>query len=398
MNRLTDPRPAYVLKIEDLHAAHAADVGVILVQVDQMARINNSAGTATGDAVLDEIGRRLENFAIDEFGHGSCVERLDGPRFLIVPAAPLSLGALRAQERALHVALAEPIVGDPNGRLSIRIVTALVTRDEPVADQLRQAGDQLARPASARDGVMVHAALSGGEVAIHYQPQYDVATGVMTGVEALLRWQHPELGLLGAGPLVTAARAARLECELTEHAHRVALADMARWPRQLGKLRVSLNITAADLGDPGFADRFAAMARAAGVDPDRLTLELTEQAMLSDPASAAEQLAKIRNLGAAIAIDDFGTGYSSLALLARLPIDYLKIDSGFTRTIDGNDRDRIVVRAIVDLARALGLLVVAEGIENERQLERLRELGVATWQGFLKSGPVPGDQLPGLMG
>lgn len=397
MNRLTDPRPAYVLKIEDLHAAHAADVGVILVQVDQMARINNSAGTATGDAVLDEIGRRLENFAIDEFGHGSCVERLDGPRFLIVPAAPLSLGALRAQERALHVALAEPIVGDPNGRLSIRIVTALVTRDEPVADQLRQAGDQLARPASARDGVMVHAALSGGEVAIHYQPQYDVATGAMTGVEALLRWQHPELGLLGAGPLVTAARAARLECELTEHAHRVALADMARWPRQLGKLRVSLNITAADLGDPGFADRFAAMARAAGVDPDRLTLELTEQAMLSDPASAAEQLAKIRNLGAAIAIDDFGTGYSSLALLARLPIDYLKIDSGFTRTIDGNDRDRIVVRAIVDLARALGLLVVAEGIENERQLERLRELGVATWQGFLKSGPVPGNQLPGLM-
>jgi len=140
------------------------------------------------------------------------------------------------------------------------------------------------------------------------------------------------------------------------------------------------------------------MAKAARVDPDRLTLELTEQAMLSDPASAAEQLAQIRALGCAIAIDDFGTGYSSLSLLARLPIDYLKIDSGFTRTIDGSDRDRIVVRAIVDLARALGLLVVAEGIENERQLARLSELGVASWQGFLKSGPVPGDQLLGLMG
>ena len=102
-------------------------------------------------------------------------------------------------------------------------------------------------------------------------------------------------------------------------------------------------------------------------------------------------------LGRAIAIDDFGTGYSSLSLLARLPIDYLKIDSGFTRTVDGSDRDRIVVRAIADLARALGLLVVAEGIENERQLARLSELGVASWQGFLKSGPVPGDQLLGLM-
>lgn len=397
MNRTVDTNAQSVRHLEYLHGRHGADAGVILVQVDQLARINHSAGTETGNALLDEVARRLETFAADEFGHGSFVGRLEGPRFLIVPAVPLSLGALRAQERALHVALAEPMVGDPNGRLAIRIVTALITRDEPVEEQLRAAADQLARPASARDGVMVKSALANDEVAIFYQPQYEVATGAMIGVEALLRWQHPELGLLGAGPLVTAARAARMERELTEHAHRVALAEIAGWPRALGKLRVSLNITAADLGDPDFADRFAAMVKATGVDPDRLTLELTEQAMLSDPASAAAQLAQIRALGCAIAIDDFGTGYSSLSLLARLPIDYLKIDNGFTRTIDGSDRDRIVVRAIVDLARALGLLVVAEGVENERQLERLRELGVATWQGFLKSGPVPGSELPGLM-
>ena len=397
MNRAVDTFAAAVGHLESLHLRHDADVGVILVQVDQLARINNAAGTAAGDAVLEEVGRRLENFAGDEFGQGSHVDRLDGPRFLIVPAAALSLGALRAQERALHVALAEPMVGDPNGRLAIRIAAAQILRAESVAEQLRTASDQLARPASARDGVMVKSALSHDEVVIFYQPQYDVATGEMTGVEALLRWQHPELGLLGAGALVTAARAARMECELTEQAHRIALAEMAAWPKALAKLRVSLNITAADLGDPDFADRFAAMAKKAGVDPDRLTLELTEQAMLSDPASAAEQLAQIRALGCAIAIDDFGTGYSSLSLLARLPIDYLKIDSGFTRTIDGSDRDRIVVRAIVDLARALGLLVVAEGIEKEEQLARLGELGVATWQGFLKSGPVPGDELPALL-
>jgi len=397
MNRISESLSGCVRTLENLHLRHDADVGVMLVQVDQMARINNSAGTAAGDAVLDEIGRRLESFATDEFGQGSRVDRIDGPRFLIVPAVPLSLGALRAQERALHVALAEPMVGDPKGRLAIRIAAALIVRDEPVAEQLRTASDQLARPASARDGAMVMAALSRGEVVIHYQPQYDVATGAMSGVEALLRWQHPELGLLGAGPLVTAARAARLERELTEHAHRVALAEIAAWPGALANIRVSLNITAADLGDPEFAERFAGMARQANVDPARLTLELTEQAMLSDPASAAEQLAQIRAFGCAIAIDDFGTGYSSLSLLARLPIDYLKIDSGFTRTIDDSDRDRIVVRAIVDLARALGLLVVAEGIEKPQQLERLKELGVATWQGFLKSGPVAGDQLPGLL-
>lgn len=397
MNRISESLSGCVRTLENLHLRYDADVGVMLVQVDQMARINNSAGTAAGDAVLDEIGRRLESFATDEFGQGSCVDRIDGPRFLIVPAVPLSLGALRAQERALHVALAEPMVGDPKGRLAIRIAAALIARDEPVVEQLRTASDQLARPASARDGAMVMAALSRGEVVIHYQPQYDVATGAMSGVEALLRWQHPELGLLGAGPLVTAARAARLERELTEHAHHVALAEIAAWPEALANIRVSLNITAADLGDPEFAERFAGMARQANVDPARLTLELTEQAMLSDPASAAEQLAQIRAFGCAIAIDDFGTGYSSLSLLARLPIDYLKIDSGFTRTIDDSDRDRIVVRAIVDLARALGLLVVAEGIEKPQQLERLKELGVATWQGFLKSGPVAGGQLPGLL-
>ncbi|AMG75512.1 GGDEF domain-containing phosphodiesterase [Sphingopyxis granuli] len=397
MNRSNDTNAASVRHLEDLHARHGADLGVILIQLDQLARINHSAGTETGDALLEEVARRLDTFASDEFGHGSLVARLEGPRFLIVPAVPLSLGALHAQERALHVALAEPMVGDPNGRLAIRIAAALITRDEPIDDQLRMAAEQLARPASARDGAMVKAALSRGEVAIFYQPQYDVASGAMVGVEALLRWRHPDLGLLGAGPLVTAARAARLECELTEHAHRVALDEVARWPKPLGKLRVSLNITAADLGDPAFADRLAAMVKAARVDPDRLTLELTEQAMLSDPTSAAAQLAQIRSLGCAIAIDDFGTGYSSLSLLARLPIDYLKIDAGFTRTIDGSDRDRIVVRAIVDLARALGLLVVAEGIESESQLARLKEIGVATWQGFLKSGPVPGDELLGLL-
>src|SRR5690606_5310319 len=183
-------------------------VGVILVQVDQLARINHSAGTETGDALLEEVARRLENFAGDEFGHGAVVERLGGPRFLIVPARPLSLATLQAQERALHGALAEPMVGDPAGRLAIRIATALITRDEPVAEQLHVASEQLARPASARDGVMVKSALAHGEVAIFYQPQYDVGSGVMTGVEALLRWRHPELGLLGAAPLVTAARSA----------------------------------------------------------------------------------------------------------------------------------------------------------------------------------------------
>jgi EAL domain-containing protein (putative c-di-GMP-specific phosphodiesterase class I) len=397
MNRNVDMLLVAAQMVEDTCLSADPEIGVIVVQADELARINNAAGPAAGDSVLQEIGSRLKNFVHHEFGGGSQVARLDGPRFLIIPAEPTSLAALGVHERSLHLTLAEPLVGDPHGRVAIRVATALLRAEQPVAPQLRAACDQLARPASARDGAQVKSAIENDEIRVFYQPQYEVSTGVMVGVEALIRWQHPDLGLLGAGPLVTAARAARLEIELTEHVHRVALREVAAWPAALGHLRLALNITAADLADLAFADRFADMVRQAGVDPERLTLELTEQAMLSDPAIAGEQLVKLRDGGTSIAIDDFGTGYSSLSLLARLPIDYLKIDSGFTQTVDGTDRDRIVVRAIVDLAKALGLVVVAEGVEQEQQLVRLAELGVGLWQGFLRSSPVPGEELPSLM-
>lgn len=397
MNRNVDMLLMAAHIVEDSYLSADPEIGVIVVQADELARINNAAGAAAGDSVLQEIGSRLKNFVHHEFGGGSLVARLDGPRFLIVPAVPTSLAALSVHERSLHLMLAEPLVGDPHGRVAIRMATSLLRADQPVAPQLRAACDQLARPTSARDGAQVKMAIENDEVRVFYQPQYDVSTGEMVGVEALIRWQHPDLGLLGAGPLVTAARAARLEIELTEHVHRVALREVAAWPAALGHLRLALNITAADLADLEFADRFTEMVQKAGVDPERLTLELTEQAMLSDPAIAGEQLVKLRDGGMSIAIDDFGTGYSSLSLLARLPIDYLKIDSGFTQTLDGTDRDRIVVRAIVDLAKALGLVVVAEGVEQEQQLVRLAELGVGLWQGFLRSSPVPGDELLALM-
>lgn len=394
---MTDVLIAAAEKITKDFLVQSPLIGVILVQADELARINHSVGSAAGDAILEEIGWRLQTFAGDEFGAGSYVARLDGPRFLIVPSKPMTERALFVQERSLHLALAEPLVGDPHGRVTMRIATAMISADQSVEAQLRSACEILARPASARDGALVKAALEHDEVRIVYQPQYDMISGVMVGVEALIRWEHPELGTLGAGPLVTAARAAGMDKELTKHAHRLALREAGQWPAELADLRLSLNITAADLGDLDFASRVARMAAEEGVSQSRLTLELTEQAMLSDPASAAAQLAQLRAGGSSIAIDDFGTGYSSLSLLARLPIDYLKIDSGFTRTIMGTKRDQIVVRAIADLAKALGLVVIAEGVENDTQLARLAELGVGVWQGFLWSEPVAGAALPALV-
>ena len=376
-----------------LAAATSVPVAALVVQADALDRINQSAGMATGDAVLAEIARRLENFAADEFGHDCLVARLGGPRFLLVPPAGTAAGALAAQQRALHSVLAQPFVGDPHSRIAIRLALASFTADQPFDRVLMQATSALARPAAKRDGAQVAAAIANGEVALRYQPQYAMADGRMAGVEALLRWQHPELGLLGAAPLVTAAAAARLETQLTAHAHALAIAEVAGWPTSLADMRVALNITAADLGDAEFAARFAALLADHGLPASRFTLELTEQAMLASPDSAADQLATLRASGCRIAVDDFGTGYSSLALLAQLPLDYLKIDSGFVRAMDASERDRIVVRAIVELARALGLSVIAEGVETQEQRAVLADLGVEYWQGFLGSDPVAGDAL-----
>lgn len=379
-----------------LASATSRPIAALVVQADALDRINHSAGIATGDAVLAELARRLENFAADEFGHDCLVARLDGPRFLLVPPASTATAALEAQQRALHSMLAQPLVGDPHGRVAIRLALAQFSTDTPFETTLMQASEALRRPAAKRDGAQVAAALTGNEVVLRYQPQYAMTTGAMVGVEALLRWQHPDLGMLGAAPLVTAAAASGLDRELTAHAHRVALAEIREWPLELANMRVALNVTAADLGDSGFAPRFAAMLADATLNPARFTLELTEQAMLADPDRAADQLAELRALGCRIAIDDFGTGYSSLSLLAHLPIDYLKIDSGFIRAMGQSDRDRIVVRAIVELARALGLSVIAEGVETKEQRDMLALLGVDIWQGFWASGPVAGDALPAL--
>jgi GGDEF domain-containing protein len=163
---MTDVLIAAAEKITKDFLVQSPLIGVILVQADELARINHSVGSAAGDAILEEIGWRLQTFAGDEFGAGSYVARLDGPRFLIVPSKPMTERALFVQERSLHLALAEPLVGDPHGRVTMRIATAMISADQSVEAQLRSACEILARPASARDGALVKAALEHDDVRI----------------------------------------------------------------------------------------------------------------------------------------------------------------------------------------------------------------------------------------
>ena len=200
-----------------------------------------------------------------------------------------------------------------------------------------------------------------------------VATRRIVGAEALARWRHPRFGELGAMTLFSVAERSDYLVQLSDHVQRKAVAAAAAWPEALPTLRLSVNITAADIVRPGFAEQFVALVGEGGFDPGRLTVEVTESGLIEDLGAAGNLLAGFAQGGLRVAIDDFGTGYSSLAYLKALPLDYLKIDKRLVEDISGSPRDQVVVRSVIDMARSLGLEVIAEGVETEEQLSLLAE-------------------------
>jgi diguanylate cyclase len=234
-------------------------------------------------------------------------------------------------------------------------------------------------------------AIETDQIAIMMQPQFAVATGHLTGAEALARWHHPKYGEIGAGQLFASADRSDLREELSNVIQRKAIAIAACWGAALGDLRLSVNLGAGELGE-GFADRLLSILAEQNFSADRLTLELTEESLVRDIGLASAQLELLRAQGIRIAVDDFGTGYSSLAYLKALPLDYLKLDKGMTPDISGTGKDRIVLRAIIAMGKALELGIIAEGVESQGELEMLRAEGCDYFQGFLRSPPLSADE------
>lgn len=237
----------------------------------------------------------------------------------------------------------------------------------------------------------------GAQIEIVFQPQVAVSTGRVEGVEALARWRHPRLGQLDATTLFSAAGRAGRGPELSRRVQDLAFQAVARWPAALKALRVSVNVTAGDLGKPDFVPTLRARLADLGIDHRRITIEITESELIADLAIAAGRLAALREAGLRVAIDDFGTGYSSLAYLKALPLDYLKIDKALAQDIAGSPRDRVVIRGVIDMARALGLAVVAEGVETDQQLDLLAAEGCTLYQGYLFSPALPSEALAQLL-
>ena len=240
-----------------------------------------------------------------------------------------------------------------------------------------------AKPRLVRRLADLESALARDEIEVVFQPQVEIANGNPVGVEALARWQHPDLGELGPDRLFDIAARSGTIAALSRHIQDRALALAAKWRPPLDGLRLSVNVTSHDIAEQRFADDKLARLRSTGFPADRLTLEITEAGLIEDLNRAAQVLQGLREQGLHIAIDDFGTGYSSLAYLKALPVDTLKLDRAFTQDIAGCAKARIIVSSVIAMARDLGLTVIAEGVETEEQRALLAQQGVALCQGFL---------------
>jgi len=378
----------------------------LLLGLSRLPAINLAYGRATGDAVIAETAARLVHFAAAEFDGPWFAARLGGGTFLLIAREPLSRERWELLGEGLAEAVARPIPGGgATLRLSPRIAllrTMPGEGAESLLDRLGQTLGTLEKSAGRRllwaDGGMVgpgqsaaalEADLLGApdrdEIEILFQPQFRLSDGTLTGAEALARWDHPRLGRIGAGALFALAERADHMAPLFEHIAGKALALATPWPEPL---RLSLNVTSIDLTTPGFADHMAARIAASGFAPGRLTLEVTEQALIADIGQASLALAALAERGVRMALDDFGAGFCNFRYLKFLPLHYLKLDRSMVEGITRDPRDLAVLRGIVAMARALGLEVIAEGVEDAAQEEAVAREGCAYVQGFHRARPM----------
>ncbi len=393
---------------------------LLMLSLSRFDGINSAYGRAVADGLLQAVARRLRRVVGVDRPEHRVLARVAGAEFVIAFAGPVRLTEVLSAARRLGEAFDRPFV--VQGRvihLACRMGVVVSEADGANADVLlRRASAALARakvgePGSfevfggtGHDDLLARAASLGDDLRaaieadafeLLYQPVLDVLTNRIVGVEALIRWRHPVLGLLPAETLMEVAERTEVGPRLGEHILRKALAEATAWPESLASLRIAVNATAGDLTAPDFAERVTRAVAEAGLAPERLTIEATESGVMRDIAQAARGLGQLRAAGIHVAIDDFGTGYSSLAYLSALPADYLKVDRSLVVDLFGSERDRVVVRGVVEIARTLELTVIAEGVETNEQRIAAGAAGCQLYQGFLCSRPVDGATLATLV-
>jgi diguanylate cyclase (GGDEF)-like protein len=393
-----------------LAVAKRGDTAVLLMDLDGFKEINNTLGNTTGDLVLCEVSRRLRA----QLGAETLLARIGGDEYAILCPRTDGVSGALATASTIQSALESPVlVDDVALNLEASIGIAVVDGPEERPDHLLQRADAaLARAKSQRSRVelyspeydsfdatrllllgQVRLGLERDEFVLHYQPKMDLTTKRISGVEALLRWQHPEQGMLMPMSFVPLVEQTALIGPLTMNVIEQSLRQLVRWRERGLHLQVSVNLSARNLLDADLPGQLAALLHKHKVPAEQLTVEVTESATMVDPERAVTVLRTLRESGVGVSIDDFGTGNASIAYLTSLPANELKIDKSFVTDICDDSRAEAIMRSTVDLARHLDLHVVAEGIETARVMDRLLELGCDTGQGYLIARPLPAKEL-----
>lgn len=402
----------------DERMAAGQPAGVIVLGISRLLQFGLIHGRKTADRLLVAIARRLVPIADERAvpGQARLLGRLSPSDFALGLAGEGDLQALALLAQQLVQALERPFAIDDRlihvaGRAGIAHLSpdagdgAMLLREASLALANARGRDPgaVVRFAPESDGSALtrqavlesdlFRALADGDIALLFQPLARLDDGQITGVEALVRWDHPVFGRLSAATLLETAASAELAVALGRHIPSRAINAAASWTGPLAGLRISINVTADDLADPEFVDTLAMDLVRAGLAPNRLVVEVTEDAIISDMDAAAATLDLLRRDGVRIALDDFGIGYSSLARLARLPVDMIKLDRSFTQGLIGNERERVVVEGMIGTARRLGMTVVAEGVEDDVQLAAARAAGCHQVQGYVLAPPLDADGL-----
>jgi diguanylate cyclase (GGDEF)-like protein/PAS domain S-box-containing protein len=382
-----------------------------ILDLDHFKHVNDTLGHPVGDKLLQMVANRLRALVRST----DTVARMGGDEFAIVQVALSQMVDATSLAQRVIAALGEPYEIDGHQvAIGTSVGITLAPSDGLIPEQLIRNGD-LALYRAKGDGrgtfrffeaemdVRMQArrtleqdlrkALIAGELELHYQPVINIASGKISGLEALVRWQHPANGLVSPATFIPLAEETGLIVPIGEWVIRQACATAAQWPADL---RIAVNLSPAQLRNPALPQMLVSALAASGLAPDRLELEITETVLLHDSAATLAILFRLRELGVRIAMDDFGTGYSSLSHLQRFPFDKIKIDRSFINNIAADVSSLNIVRAVAALASGLGVAATAEGVETREQFDLIRSEGCTEMQGFLLSKPVPAHELEPL--
>lgn len=386
-------------------------VGVLVVDINDFKSVNDTQGHEIGDALLVEVGRCLSETA----GPGAVVARFAADEFAVIfPASSVKeideagralLGAVKTtriiKDRTIRVAASigmacYPKDGDNPERLLRSANVALHRAQREGRDTLMHYEGSMFLEAEARAQFEhdILYSLDNNHFMLHFQPQIDLATNQLVGVESLLRWHHPERGWISPASVVAVAELSKLIIPLSERLLEAACRQAVQWTNSgLPPFLVAFNLSPLHIKEGRVESFVRRILEETGLEANRLELEITETAMASDSAKVLDTLADLDALGVTLAIDDFGTGYSSMSYLRQLPVDIIKIDRSFVAELTTDESAAAIVETVINLAHTLGLKVTAEGIETHEQLTRLKELGCDFGQGYLIARPMAGDAL-----